>query len=74
MTMEQLAPEVLKLPIRDRAALAASLWESIEDPYCQTGEMDDEAAFTLAEQRDAEIESGAVVALSHEELMTRLRS
>jgi len=35
--------------------------------------LSDEEAVILAMQRDAEIESGAVKALSHEELMRMLR-
>ncbi len=73
MNVEQIAPEALKLPIRDRAFLAAFLWESLEDPYTLAAGLDDDEALALAEQRDAEIESGAVVPLSHTELMKRLR-
>ncbi|MEZ0387721.1 MAG: addiction module protein [Verrucomicrobium sp.] len=74
MDVDQLAPEALKLPIRDRALLAAFLWESLGDPYAAPSDgLDDDEAFALAEKRDAEIESGTVVPLSHTELMTRLR-
>lgn len=73
MNIDQIAPEALKLPIRERALLAASLWESIEDPFEISTDFDDEAALILAEERDQEIESGRVKALSHGELMQRLR-
>ena len=73
MKIEELAPEALRLPTRDRALLAASLWESIEDPYDLAVVRGDEEAVALAEERDAKIESGEVVALSHSELMDRLR-
>jgi hypothetical protein len=53
--------------------LAASLWESIEDPFDLAAGLDDEEAIALAEERDHEIESGKVAAISHEELMRRLR-
>lgn len=53
--------------------LAASLWESIEDPFEFAVDLDDEAALKLAEERDQEIESGQVTAISHEQLMQRLR-
>jgi putative addiction module component (TIGR02574 family) len=73
MSIDQIAPEALKLPIRERALLAASLWESIEDPFQFSVDIDDEAALKLAEKRNQEIESGQVTAISHEQLMHRLR-
>jgi putative addiction module component (TIGR02574 family) len=73
MSIDQIAPEALKLPIRERALLAASLWESIDDPFQFFADLDDEAALKLAEKRDQEIESGQVTAISHEQLMNRLR-
>jgi putative addiction module component (TIGR02574 family) len=73
MSIDQIAPEALKLPIRERALLAASLWESIDDPFQFSADLDDEAALKLAEKRDQEIESGQVTAISHEQLMNRLR-
>lgn len=56
MNVDELAPEVLKLPIRDRAFLAAFLWESLNDPYSLASDLDDEEALSLAEVRDEEIE------------------
>lgn len=73
MRIDQIAPEALKLPTRERALLAASLWESIEDPFELSVDFDDEAALKLAGERDQEIESGKATALSHEDLMQRLR-
>lgn len=73
MNVDELAPEALKLPIRERAILAAFLWESLDDPYAKVEELDDEEALALAEKRDEEIESGAVKPLTHAELMSRLR-
>jgi putative addiction module component (TIGR02574 family) len=73
MGIDQIAPEALKLPVRERALLAASLWESIEDPFDLAADLDDEGAIALAEKRDQEIDSGKVLAISHEELMRRLR-
>ncbi|MCB1227271.1 MAG: addiction module protein [Verrucomicrobiales bacterium] len=74
MSIDQIAPEALKLPIRERALLAASLWGSIEAPFEFSTNSDDEVALNFAEERDREIESGCVKALSHEELMQRLRA
>jgi putative addiction module component (TIGR02574 family) len=73
MSIDQIAPEALKLPARERAMLAASLWESIKDPFEFAVDLDDEAALKLAEERDQEIESGKVTAISHDQLMQRLR-
>ena len=73
MSLDQIAPVALRLPPKERALLAASLWESIEDPYALTIDQSDEDAVALALARDAEMESGKVTPLSHSELMTRLR-
>lgn len=73
MKYDQIAPEALKLPARERAFLAASLWESIEDPFEVPVDFDDEAALNLAEERDQEIESGRVQAIPHQDLMQRLK-
>ena len=73
MSIDQIAPEALKLPAQDRAMLAATPWQSLEDPFeFAIGRTDDEA-INLAIDRDTEIESGAAVPLSHKELMSRLR-
>lgn len=73
MSIDQITPEALKLPIRERALLAASLWESIEDPFELSVDFDNDAALDLADARDQEIEGGKVVALPHQDLMQRLR-
>lgn len=73
MSIDQIAPEALKLPPRERALLAASLWESIEDPFELAVKFDDEAVLKLAEERDQDIEGGRVTAVTHQDLMQRLR-
>ena len=73
MNIDQIAPEALRLPARERALLAASLWESIEDPFELVVDLDEEEAISLAEKRDRELESGAFTPISHEELMRRVR-
>lgn len=73
MGIDQIAPEALKLPAHERALLAASLWESIEDPFELAVERSDEDAISLALERDEEIQSGRVQPLSHADLMGRLR-
>jgi hypothetical protein len=73
MKIEELVPEALRLPTKDRVLLAASLWESIVDPYDLAVSFEDDEAISLALKRDEEIESSKVEALSHTELMKRLR-
>jgi hypothetical protein len=73
MNIDEIAPQALRLPARERALLAASLWESVEDPYSLAADRSDEDALALALARDAELESGAVAPISHSDLMTRLR-
>ena len=73
MSIEQLASEALRLPPAQRALLAESLWESLEDPFKAPVEMDDAAALDLAMKRDRELESGEVRPTSHEQIMSRLR-
>ena len=72
MSIDQIASEALRLPAKERALLAGSLWESLGDP-CKTNEMDEERTLALALERDQEVESGKVQAITHEELMARLR-
>ena len=73
MSVEQIASEALRLPARDRALLAGSLWESLEDPSATTAQMDDAAVAALALARDQEMEAQQVQAVAHEEMMARLR-
>ncbi|MBC8180367.1 addiction module protein [candidate division KSB1 bacterium] len=73
MSIDQIASEALRLSSRDRAILAETIWESLDDPYILSSEMSDEDAIILAKQRDGEIERGEVTPLSHKELMDRLR-
>jgi hypothetical protein len=49
------------------------LWESIDDPYKLPAHIDDEAAVKLAQERDLAMENGQVAAVSHEEIMRRVR-
>jgi putative addiction module component (TIGR02574 family) len=73
MSIDQIAAEALRLPARERALLAGSLWESLEDPSSPPVQMDDAAIVALALERDQEIETGHVNAVSHDEMMARLR-
>ena len=63
----------MRLTDEERAMLAGSLWESLGDPFKVSPANDDTAAAALALERDRQMESGEVQALSHEQLMARLR-
>jgi len=73
MSIQDIASEALRLPPEQRAALASSLWESLEDPYKAPGELSDAEAVALTRERDRQIEAGEVQPISHEELMLWLR-
>jgi putative addiction module component (TIGR02574 family) len=72
MSIDQIAIQALRLSSQDRAILAETIWESLEDPYLSS-DISDKEAIELAKQRDEEIEKGHVIPLSHKELMDRLR-
>ena len=73
MSIDQIAAEALRLPPKERAMLAESLWESLVDPYKTPATAEDSGAVDLAMERDRQMESGEVQAISHEEMMARLR-
>lgn len=73
MSIDQIAAEALRLPAKERALLAESLWESLTDPFKTPGENDDAETIALALERDRQLEAGEAQPLSHEELMSRLR-
>lgn len=73
MSLDQIAPVALRLPPEEQALLVGTIWESIGDPYYLAIDQSDEDALALALARDAELESGEVIPLSHSDLMKRLR-
>ena len=73
MSIERIAAEALRLPAMERAMLAESLWESLVDPFKVPALADDSEAVALATERERQLESGEVQAVSHEEMMIRLR-
>jgi len=65
---DALTSQVLALSPEQRFELAERLWASVE------GQLDeDDELFAEIARRDAEIESGAVRTLSHDEVMQRAR-
>jgi putative addiction module component (TIGR02574 family) len=73
MSIDQIAAEALRLPPKQRALLAESLWESLADPFESPGDAEDAEALTLASERDRQMEAGETQAVSHDEMMARLR-
>ena len=73
MSLEQIAAEALRLPPRERATLAESLWESLVDPFEVAAWTDDMEAVALALERDRQLETGEVQPVSHQQMMARLR-
>jgi hypothetical protein len=72
MSIDQIAAEALRLPPRERALLAESLWESLSGPQAMPADVDESAVIALARERDRQIEEKEVTPLSHEKLMARL--
>ena len=70
--ISKIADTALRLPAEQRAHLAEKLWESLGDPYLADQRSDDDA-LAEAKRRDAEIESGQVEPLSHDEVMKAAR-
>jgi len=66
MKLEEIEQEVLSLPERERASLAAKLLDTLPPPG--TDVSDDEV-----ERRERELESGQVTPISHEELVRRVQ-
>lgn len=73
MGIDQIVSEALRLPPKQRAMLAESLWESLADPYMTPAEQDDAETIKAALERDRQLEAGEVQPVSHEEMMSRLR-
>jgi putative addiction module component (TIGR02574 family) len=73
MSIEQIAAEALRLPPKERALLAESLWESLVDPFKVPASADEAEAIAVALERDRQLESGKVQPVPHEEMMARLR-
>ena len=73
MSIDQIASEALRLPPKQRAMLAESLWESLADPYMISAEHDNAETIKIALERDRQMEAGEVKPVSHEDMMSRLR-
>lgn len=71
-TITELEKEVLALPPAEREQLATVAWESlVSDPNALSDPGIDPEGISLAVQRDAELESGAIQSIGHAEFMRR---
>ncbi|MES2661232.1 MAG: addiction module protein [Verrucomicrobiota bacterium] len=70
MSTKELAAEAIALPLSDRVSLAQALWQSIETNLAEVSEQE---AVREAIRRDSELESGAVIGRTHEEVMDAAR-
>jgi hypothetical protein len=66
MTFAEIELEAMALPERERAALAAKLLDTLPPPG--TNITDEEV-----EERERQLDSGQVAAISHEEFVRRVR-
>jgi putative addiction module component (TIGR02574 family) len=67
MKLAEIEQEALALPERERAALVAKLLDTLPPPG--TNVTDEEV-----EERERELDSGQVAAISHEEFVRRVRN
>ena len=70
MSAQQLAAEVMALPLSERVSLAQALWQSIDAGLTDT---DEHEAIREAVRRDEELSSGAVIGREHADVMQAAR-
>lgn len=66
MKLAEIEQEALALPDRERASLAAKLLHTLPPPGTDVSDQE-------VEQRERELESGQVAAISHEEFVRRVQ-
>ena len=66
MKLAEIEQEALTLPDRERASLAAKLLDTLPPPGTEVSDPE-------VEQRERELESGQVAAISHEEFVRRVQ-
>ena len=72
--LSQLTKEALSLPLDDRVRLAQELWASLQPaPGSMTAGGEETEALDLAENRDADLESGSVKGVPNTEAMAKAR-
>ncbi|GJL50526.1 MAG: hypothetical protein NPIRA01_17530 [Nitrospirales bacterium] len=69
--VSRLEKEILALPPEERERLALTVWESLETHSESMDILEDQEGMTLAQQRDAELNSSSVQPLTHSEFLRR---
>jgi putative addiction module component (TIGR02574 family) len=72
MTNQELTEQILALPVDERIRLADTIWAGFGGESDLDGQDEDEILEEVL-RRDAELTSGAVVGLTHEEVMRNAR-
>jgi hypothetical protein len=71
-TITELEKQVLALPPTEREQLATAAWESlVTDPGAFSNPGIDPEGIDIALERDAELDSGAIQAITHAEFLKR---
>ena len=74
MSTLQITEAALGLPLTDRVNLAQQLWESaFVDEVDGAGQKLDEPLLDVVQRRAAELDSGAIKAIPHEQVMAEAR-
>lgn len=73
MNTDELARQLIALPLADPVDLAQALWESIDSTSSESVPEIDEGLLTRAERRDSELTTGHVAGRSHAEVMAAAR-
>jgi putative addiction module component (TIGR02574 family) len=71
--LARLTREALALPLKERIQLAQELWDSIGAPESTNANDDEAETLRLADERYAELASGAVEGIPHDEVMEKVR-
>jgi putative addiction module component (TIGR02574 family) len=74
MSTAQITEAALGLPLPERVSLAQRLWESaFSDDAVGAGQAVDDPLVDVVRRRAAELDSGAVTAIPHEQVMADAR-
>jgi putative addiction module component (TIGR02574 family) len=69
----QLTNQALSLPVAQRVQLAQKLWESLPETDENISPVEEAQAVELARQRDAQLNSGEVPGIPHDQVMQDAR-
>ena len=69
----ELTNQALSLPVAERVQLAQKLWESLPETDASVPPQEEAQALELARRRDAELASGKVQGIPHDQVMQNAR-